>query len=45
MLIDDATAIFYADINTRIARRADIGGLRVNPAYNAVFFHRLHREE
>lgn len=45
MLIDDATAIFYADIKSRVARRADIGGLRVNPAYNAVFFHRIHREE
>lgn len=43
MLIDDAVAIFYADIMTRIARRADIGGLEVNPAYNAVFFHRIHR--
>jgi len=44
MLIDDAAAIFYADIKSRVARRADIAGLRVNPAYNAVFFHRIHRE-
>lgn len=44
MLVDDAAAIFYADIKTRVARRADIAGLRVNPAYNAVFFHRIHRE-
>ena len=42
--MDDAVAIFYADINTRIARRADIEGLEVNPAYNAVFFYRLSRK-
>ena len=44
MLMDDAVAIFYADIKTRVARRADIRGLEVNPAYNAVFFHRLWRQ-
>lgn len=43
LLIDDATAIFYADLMTRSARRADIGGLNINPAYEGVFFHRLHR--
>jgi len=43
ILMDDAVAIFYADINTRIARSSDIKGLEVNPAYNAVFFHRIHR--
>lgn len=44
MLIDDAAAIFYADIEDRVARRADIGGLKVNPAYNAVFFYQLYRK-
>lgn len=44
MLMDDAVAIFYADIMTRVARRSEIRGLEVNPAYNAVFFHRLSRE-
>jgi peptide/nickel transport system substrate-binding protein len=44
ILMDDAVAIFYADIKTRVARRADIEGLEVNPAYNAVFFHRIHRK-
>lgn len=44
MLIDDATAIFYADIKTRVARRADIGGVQINPAYNAVFFYRIYRK-
>lgn len=44
MLVDDAAAIFYADIKTRVARRADIGGVRINPAYNAVFFYRIYRK-
>lgn len=43
ILIDDAAAIFYADIKTRVARQASIAGLEVNPAYNAVFFYRIHR--
>lgn len=43
ILMDDAVAIFYADIKTRVARSSDIKGLEVNPAYNAVFFHRIHR--
>ncbi len=44
MLIDDAAAIFYADIKVRVARQASIGGLEINPAYAAVFFHRIHRK-
>jgi len=44
VLVDDAVAIFYADIKSRVARRADIEGLEVNPAYNAVFFYRIHRK-
>jgi peptide/nickel transport system substrate-binding protein len=43
ILMDDAVAIFYADIKTRVARAADIKGLESNPAYNAVFFHKLSR--
>ncbi len=43
ILMDDAVAIFYADIMTRIARASDIQGLESNPAYNAVFFHRISR--
>jgi hypothetical protein len=41
----DAPAIFYADIRTRVAYRDSIEGLEVNPAYNAVFFHRIRRAE
>jgi peptide/nickel transport system substrate-binding protein len=43
ILMDDAVAIFYADIKGRVARAADIKGLQVNPAYDAVFFHKLSR--
>jgi len=43
ILMDDAVAIFYADINQRVARTADIKGLEANPAYAAVFFYRISR--
>lgn len=41
ILMDDAVAIFFADIKTRVARASNIKGMESNPAYNAVFFHRL----
>jgi peptide/nickel transport system substrate-binding protein len=44
ILMDDAPAIFYADIMGRTAYRADIQGLQANPAYDAVFFYRLSRK-
>ena len=44
MLIDDAVAIFYADISTRLAMRADIEGVVNNPAYQSRFFYRLRRK-
>ena len=43
MLMDDAVAIFYADIKKRVARASDIQGLETNPAYATVFFYRLSR--
>lgn len=43
ILVDDATAIFYADIKKRIARQSNIAGLNVNPAYDGVFFYQLSR--
>jgi peptide/nickel transport system substrate-binding protein len=43
ILMDDAVAIFYADIKRRVARDSGIKGLQVNPAYDAVFFHKLSR--
>jgi peptide/nickel transport system substrate-binding protein len=44
ILIDDATAIFFADIKKRIARQSNISGLAVNPAYDGVFFYQLARK-
>jgi peptide/nickel transport system substrate-binding protein len=44
MLMDDAVAIFYADISTRLAMRADIEGVVNNPAYQSRFFYRLRRK-
>ena len=41
--MDDAVAIFYADIKQRVARAEDIKGLEANPAYAAVFFYRISR--
>lgn len=43
ILMDDAVAIFYADIKRRVARDSGIKGLQANPAYDAVFFHKLSR--
>jgi len=43
ILMDDAVAIFYADIKQRVARASDIKGLEANPAYAAVFFHNISR--
>ena len=44
MLMDDAVAIFYADIQGRAAYRADVKGYTANPAYDGVFFYRLSRQ-
>jgi len=43
MLMDDAVAIFYADIKQRVARASDIKGFEPNPAYASVFFYQLSR--
>jgi peptide/nickel transport system substrate-binding protein len=43
MLMDDAVAIFYADIKQRVARASDIKGYEPNPAYASVFFYQLSR--
>lgn len=44
ILVDDAVAIFYADIQSRVARASDLGGVQENPAYNAVFFYDLYAQ-
>jgi len=43
MLIDDAVAIFVADLNGRAIYRKDIKGVSLNPAYDAILFYNLTR--
>lgn len=43
LLIDDAVAIFVADLNGRAIYRKDIKGFTLNPAYDAVLFYGLTR--
>ena len=45
ILLDDAAAIFYADISSRITRRADVVGAVTNPAYGAEYFYKLSRQQ
>lgn len=44
ILMDDAVAIFYADIQSRVARATNLSGVDENPAYNAVFFYELSED-
>jgi peptide/nickel transport system substrate-binding protein len=44
MLLDEAAAIFYADLSLRVTRRADIVGAVTNPAYGAEYFYNLSRQ-
>lgn len=43
LLIEDAVAVFYADINSRIIHRADVEVPAPNPAYATVFFYESRR--
>jgi peptide/nickel transport system substrate-binding protein len=43
MLVHDAVAIFFADLKERVIHRADLKGVRPNPAFNAIFFYELRR--
>jgi len=43
LLIEDAVAIFYADLKERVLHRADLEGVRPNPAYNTIFFYEIRR--
>jgi peptide/nickel transport system substrate-binding protein len=45
ILVDDAVAIFVADLRLRTVHRSEIGGLKSNPAYSAVFFNQLYLKE
>ena len=44
LLIDDAVAIFYADLKERIIHRNEILNLQANPAYNTIFFYQLRKQ-
>lgn len=41
ILVDDAVAIFYADLKGRNIYHKDIQGVQANPAYSATFFYQL----
>jgi peptide/nickel transport system substrate-binding protein len=43
-IVDDAAAIFYADIAARVIKRASVKGYIYNPAYNGIFYYQLYRE-
>eukprot|EP01029_Cantina_marsupialis_P032056 TRINITY_DN9483_c0_g9_i1.p1 TRINITY_DN9483_c0_g9~~TRINITY_DN9483_c0_g9_i1.p1 ORF type:complete len:107 (-),score=0.28 TRINITY_DN9483_c0_g9_i1:77-397(-) len=43
VLIDDAVAIFYADLKGRIIHHKEIEGVTPNPAYAATFFYQLSK--
>lgn len=42
-LIDDAAAIFVADLQGRVIHRKSVKGVALNPAYDAVLFYALSR--
>ena len=44
MLVDDAVAVFYADVNDQAGHRADIGGFVYNPSYNIARIYDLYRK-
>ncbi len=44
ILVDDAVAVFYADVKSRIVKRASVGGYVYNPAYAAIRFYELYRK-
>lgn len=44
ILVDDAVAVFYADLNDQVAMRADIGGFDYNPSYNIAKIYDLYRK-
>jgi peptide/nickel transport system substrate-binding protein len=45
ILIDDAVAIFYADLRERIVHSASLSEVSPNPAYNAIFFKEIRRND
>ncbi len=43
MLVDDAVAIFFADLKVRFVKRRSVSALRPNPAYEMIYFYTLYR--
>jgi peptide/nickel transport system substrate-binding protein len=44
ILVDDAVAVFYADMVDYVAKGADIGGFVYNPSYNIAKIYDLYRK-
>ena len=42
-LIDDAAAIFVADLRGRVIHRKNLAGVEINPAYEGISFFKLRR--
>ena len=42
-LIDDAAAIFVADLRGRVIYRKNLAGVEINPAYEGISFYKLRR--
>ena len=45
ILVEDAVAIFFADVAARYVHRADIEGVEKNPAYVGIDFYSLRRRQ
>ncbi len=43
MLVDDAVAIFFADLMVRFVKRRSVSPLHPNPAYEMIYFYNLYR--
>ena len=43
LLIDDAAAIFVADLGGRVIHRKNVSGVEINPAYDGLNFYRMRR--
>ena len=44
ILYEDAVAIFFADLKVRFVKQKSVIGLKANPAYEMIYFYRLHRK-
>ncbi|MBW2410814.1 MAG: ABC transporter substrate-binding protein [Deltaproteobacteria bacterium] len=44
IIVEEAPAIFYADIASRVVKRSSVKGFVYNPAYNSLFYYQLYRK-